>query len=323
MPLTKKELAIAFIQQHPGLPSRTLARIMYRDRRSIFPSEDAAYQSIRVARGTHGKNKRHLGTFQTLAQLPEPEVFDYAPHFLDGASRILILSDVHIPFHDKTALETAIAEGVRRKCDTVLLNGDLMDCYQLSRFDRAPSEAALKTEIDGMNQFLRYLRRKLPEAEFIWKLGNHEDRLSHFLKSKAPELYGIGVDDFIFAKLTGAEDVGATIISDKRIIVSGHLKILHGHEYKAGFAEPVNPARGLFLRAKTTCMAGHWHQPSQHTEPILGGKHISTWSTGCLCQLSPLYMPLNKWRHGFAIQEVRSDGHFKLHNLTIIDGEIV
>lgn len=322
MPLTKKEIVAEYVAANAGLPSRTLARRLYHERRAMFATEDAVYQMVRIVRGAHGKRVRHTATHQTLVTIPEPEVFDYTPMFLEGFKRLLILSDVHIPFHDKQALETAVNEGVRRGCDAILLNGDIMDCYQLSRFDRAPNEAALKKEIAQMDQFLRYLRRKLPEAEIVWKLGNHEDRLSTFLKTKAPELWNIGIDDFIFGKLTGADAVGAQIVTDKRILVSGFLKILHGHEYKAGFAEPVNPARGLFLRSKTTCMAGHWHQPSHHSEPTLGGKHISTWSTGCLCQLNPKYMPLNKWRHGFAIQEVRPDGAFHLHNLTILDGEI-
>lgn len=322
MPLTKRELAADYVMNFPGLPSRALGRKLYAEKRQLFTCEDAAYQQIRIVRGTKGKHQRHYATFRESVDLPEADVFDYTPHFLEGMDRLLVLSDVHLPFHDRRAIERAINEGVRRGCDAILLNGDMMDCYQLSRFDRTPGESLIKKEVEQMRQLFRHLRDKFPEAPITWKLGNHEKRLEIYLKTKAPELWDIGLPEFIFGRLTGAEEVGAEIISDKRIIVSGHLKWLHGHEYKAGFAEPVNPARGLFLRAKTTCAAGHWHQPSQHTEPILGGRHISTWSTGCLCQLNPKYMPLNKWRHGFAIQELFNGGNFHLHNLTILDGEL-
>ncbi len=321
--MTNIQLAKMYVKKHPAMGNRPLARLMYEENKMRFGSLNSADCAVRECRGKLGKIPRHRAIVPVVeASLPEPEVFDYTPVFIEGAAEVAIFSDIHFPFHDKRALTVAVDEAVWRMCDTVIVNGDMLDCYQLSRFNRVPTVASMKKEIACASDFFAYLRRKLPRARIIWKLGNHEERLSAYLQTKASELWEMGVEKFVFEDKTGASDHGVELVSDKRIIVSGHLKILHGHEYKAGFAEPVNPARGLFLRAKTTCLAGHWHQPSHHSEPTLGGKHISCWSTGCLCHLSPPYMPLNKWRHGFAIQSVRADGTFHLHNLTIIDGEI-
>ena len=49
---------------------------------------------------------------------------------------------------------------------------------------------------------------------------------------------------------------------------------------------------------------------------------MSTWSTGCLCDLHPDYRPLNNWNHGFAIVEVAKDGTFQVQNKTVINGTI-
>jgi len=57
---------------------------------------------------------------------------------LTGERRVLILSDIHVPFHDVQAIEAAVEWGRREKGVTdVLINGDLCDFYQLSNFTRS------------------------------------------------------------------------------------------------------------------------------------------------------------------------------------------
>jgi hypothetical protein len=76
------------------------------------------------------------------------------------------------------------------------------------------------------------------------------------------------------------------------------------------------------LKAKVAAMQGHNHQTSEHTERDMNGRITTTYSLGCLCQLSPQYLPLNKWNHGFAVVEV--DGNeFKVENKRINDGVIM
>ena len=86
---------------------------------------------------------------------------------------------------------------------------------------------------------------------------------------------------------------------------------------------PVNIARGLFLKAKVSAMQGHNHQTSEHTETDMNGRITTTWSVGCLSELHPMYMPLNKWNHGFAFVEVQPDGDFQVQNKRIHKGEVL
>ena len=55
----------------------------------------------------------------------------------------------------------------------------------------------------------------------------------------------------------------------------------------------------------------------------INGKVIGAWSTGCLCDLNPRYMPLNNHNLGFARVEVEPDGSFEVHNHKIINGRMV
>ena len=84
---------------------------------------------------------------------------------------------------------------------------------------------------------------------------------------------------------------------------------------------PVNPARGLFLKGYECAIESHYHRTSEHTEPTLLDKVITTWSLGCLCDLHPDYAPLNKWNHGFGLLYIDDKG-WKFVNKRIVQGEV-
>jgi hypothetical protein len=140
------------------------------------------------------------------------------------------------------------------------------------------------------------------------------------MRVKAPEL--LGVDRFEFKELFQLDKFGIELVEDKRVVKLGALNILHGHEYRFAISNPVNPARGLFLRCKAHAICGHFHQSSHHTEKTVEQKIIATWSTGCLCDLHPEYAPLNNWVHGFAFVESTSDGKFNVQNKVIRNGKV-
>jgi hypothetical protein len=178
---------------------------------------------------------------------------------------------------------------------------------------------SFKGELKAVEQFIQVLSFQF-NCKIYYKLGNHEERYQHYLISKAPELFGI--PDFKLDKLLNLDRYDVDIIEDKRIIKLGGLNILHGHEFGASVFSPVNPARGYYLRAKASVLCGHNHQTSEHVESNLEGKVVTTWSTGCLCELQPAYMPYNKWNHGFAMVELFEDGGYDVENLKIIKEKI-
>ncbi len=254
-------------------------------------------------------------------QLPEPLDRPYQPFDAQASGRWLILSDVHLPFHDRGVLELAVAEASRRGVKGVLLNGDILDAHQLSRFDKRPDDVRFVEEIRQGREFLRWLRARLPKARIVWRDGNHDARLFNFLCNKAPELFGLDV--LQLPNLLRFGETGTEYVTDMRVITLGRLHVVHGHEYRPGITVPVNPARGLFLRAKGNALCGHFHQTSEHHEPTIAGKPQGCWSTGCCCQLNPPYCPLSRWNHGFAFCEVGAAGQFSVQNLRVLDGEVV
>jgi hypothetical protein len=131
------------------------------------------------------------------------------------------------------------------------------------------------------------------------------------------------VVDLQLGKIFRTDELGIKIINSKQRAKFGSLNVIHGHEFGESVFSPVNPARGLFLRAKASILAGHNHQTSSHHENDLNGKPTACFSTGCLCDLEPDYRPFafTKWNHGFAIVEV--DGkEFYVHNYRIINEKV-
>lgn len=253
--------------------------------------------------------------------LPAPLTKAITPVDITQEGWWLVLSDIHLPFHDVQTLELAVKTAKDRGVKGILLNGDTVDCHELSRFDKRPDDPTYREEVQTGRKFMEWLRAKLPEGRILFKDGNHEERLTHYLCRKAPALYGLDVLNI--PSLLQFQKYGAEHITDKRVVRLGRLNVLHGHEYLGGIQTPVNPARGLFLRTKASSLCGHFHQPSEHHEPTIVGKPIGCWSTGCACYLSPQYMPYNKWGHGFALVEIYRGGHFRVNNLRVLDGEVV
>jgi predicted phosphodiesterase len=310
-----------YLAAHPTLPSRQLARIMYAEHPLLWPTWDAAYTAIRYRRGAMGKRCREVRGLSEpitpIKQIPASSAREFSPFIMDGVSKVAIFSDIHVPYHTPQAIECAVKRAMDEDVDGIILNGDTIDCHSLSTFVRDPRFRNFKEERDTANELLAYLRERFPDARIVWRDGNHEDRYGNYMMTKAPEVFGM--DEFAFDNLFAFDEYDIEYVTDKRIIMVGGLAVMHGHEFFKGFAPPVNPARGAYLKAKQSCMVGHHHRTSEHTETALDGSITTTWSVGCLSDLHPAYSPYNSYNHGAAIIQLDGD-EFHVHNYRIVNG---
>jgi len=228
----------------------------------------------------------------------------------------LILNDTHFPYHNIRAISESLNYGVAKGIDAILLNGDGLDCYLLSKFNPDPRKRSLKAELDAFSEFLKILSKIAP---VFYKLGNHEERLERYLIANAPVL--LGIPEFELVNLLHCGEMNVRVIADQKIVYIGHLPVLHGHEVKL-VSVAVNPARSLFLKTKKTAICGHLHRTSQHNETALDSKLISTWSIGHLGEEHPKYARINNWNHGAARVEVDGSGNFEVINLRIQNNKL-
>ncbi len=240
------------------------------------------------------------------------------PLQIDTPGWWLATGDQHVPFHDEKAIAATVAEAKAVGVTGVLINGDMMDMIRMSPFYREPMAGGVKSEIAAGRQFLRYLRWHFPDARMVYREGNHEMRWRRYIVQKAEEL--ADVDELTLPAQLHLGELNVEWVQDKRLVRLGHLNTLHGHELSKGGG--VNPARYAFLKATDTVLVSHWHQVSSHPQRTLSGKQIMTWSIGCLCDLSPDYMPYGQNQHGFALVKVEADGSFMVRNHRIRDGRV-
>lgn len=235
------------------------------------------------------------------------------------AARIGIISDVHVPSHDKNATEAALRYLKARNIDTLIINGDFMDMYAISDHDKSKlRQITFGDELEEGRLILRQIRAYFGNGvRILYQEGNHEERYARFLPQA---MAGDKVRGSTIREQLELDAVGIEWVGDRRGIDIGSLRVYHGHELKAA---GVNPCRAMLAKAMHNVIVGHLHRSNSLTRPKLNGEYIGAWVTGCLCDLRPHYAPVNEWVHGFAYVEFAVDGTFTLENKTIMNGAVI
>lgn len=320
--MTKTAIAAEYCRKFRTAPNAVIARVMYKECPEAFKDVEDARGYVRLARGSRGNQKRHLKMVdreENPLKLPEPDYVDYPVMHLEG-NRFAVLPDVHAPYHDLPALTLALQHSKRFNPDHVVANGDWFDMYRISRHQRDPRKRDLAGELKIGRKLFERLRKIFPKAKITLKKGNHDLRWESYLMDRAPEL--LGIDGMALEQILRLHELDIEVVGGNLILMMGNLPMLHGHEWQTGISAPVNPARGAFLKAKAGVVVSHSHQVSEHSEPNMFGKLITCWSTGCLCQLHPEYARINKWGHGFLLNEVDKDGAYLVQNKRIYQGKV-
>jgi predicted phosphodiesterase len=325
------EAITGMLDKFGNAPSRTIALAAYKKYPDLFKSVEHARSVVRYYRGAMGKKaakrlssdkylRAHEKPYNPLA-LPEADSNDYDTFILSEAcKRILFLYDVHVPYHDIEALTIALQYGLDNKADTIFLGGDFMDFFGCSRYQKDYRKVNVAWEFETGREMLKRIRELFPEARIYYLMGNHEERWENYLQTKAPEL--LDMQEFRMDVILNFGELNIERIGEKRVAQRAGLSIIHGHEFGGGVYSPVNPARGLYTKAKASSICGHHHRSSEHSEKDIDGKVTTTWSVGTLGELNPAYMPLNKWNQGFAFGEFEGED-YKIDNLRIINGKLV
>ena len=322
------ELAREACKKMPTASSRAIGRYLYAKYPGRWTSEKTCYNCVLYVRGAQGNKGRKEMRSPEVKSALRPHVKDFAlpcppsqcepwePLHVTGPAVILILSDLHVPYHSPSAIEAAVAYAKEHYAvDVLLINGDLTDWYTISRHDKDPRKKNLKAEIEAVGEFVGWLRPQFKKATCIWKYGNHEERWDKYIWNNSPELADVA--NVQLHQILNLEKHNIEYVDGQRPIMCGNLPVFHGHELPRGMSSPVNPARGAFLRTYHTVLHGHLHRSSTHVEPDLWQSETTCWTTGCLCGLRPEYARINKWNHGFAVVEVERSGEFAVHNYRI------
>lgn len=220
----------------------------------------------------------------------------------DEWSTTVVFGDVHIPFHDPSSVDLVYRFIEDIQPDRVVINGDLLDCYKVSHFSKAPTRGEeLHTEIALGRAYLETLREIAPGAEIVLICGNHEHRLHRYICDNAAALYGLeglSIPDQLHLDQLDITwvDCPADRFVDTYIRIGG-LLIGHFDTYRTNSGYT---ARYLLDKYGLSLVQGHVHSFGSSNKTLADGA-VMAWESGCLCDLAPHYCVPTKWMHGFVV----------------------
>jgi predicted phosphodiesterase len=316
----------------PKFPTRTLAKKLHEDYPMLYRDIESARTSLRRNEGKTGKKALNTMKDKSLVieeartnvpwNIPEPASEDLLPYKLPQSfNNFILFGDVHIPNHRIPPLMAMFKYAEDNGIDQCFLNGDLMDNEPFSKWVKKPPTP--EDVEDWFNMAVEFLVELKKHFSKIYLLeGNHDAWYKRWLWKDAPLLSKD--PHFSLAVRLKFSEIGITFIPEEYLVKAGHLNIIHGHIIFRGGGSYANGARMLYMKTKANTIASHLHVPTEHNEPDLNDKTITTWVTGCMCTLRPGYQPYGgKAAHGFAHIRVKPNGNFNVRNFKIQNGEIL
>lgn len=310
------------VRRFHHLPARTIARHIMNTHGDLFENDlEKIRGRVRYVIGQKGKHSRESNGDPSLfrdsgsVKMPKTWIRKTKDYHLDPGLW-LIMSDIHVPFHEIAPIEAAVQYGQANKVDGILFNGDIQDCAAVSYWKQAKRD--FNAEVEAVVDFFDWMRQEFPTQKFVYKPGNHEYRLPRYYLSNAPEL--VETPLAAMETLIGFEERKIEFLDYFQKVRAGLLPIIHGHEMPF-ISKAVNAARGLFNRAKSFSLCSHCHTTSEHTAKTINGDLMTCWSVGCMCDLEPEYSSLgNDWNWGFALVNVEKSGSFEVENKRVMPG---
>ena len=217
--------------------------------------------------------------------------------------KTVVSGDWHVPFHRENAVRELLKE--LNGADRLIINGDFLDCGELSTFRRYPDSPSFREEIETGRRLLERVRGAF-RGRIDFVRGNHEARIALRLLDSVPGLYG----SVTVPGLLGLKELGINyrdsrspdcFITDQGFLV-GHFALARA---KSGYT-----AHGLLEKYGKSLAQGHTHRLSMVCRTQFDRTLIGV-ETGCLCKPQD-YAGMADWQTGFAVIE---DGKPRLVHL--------
>lgn len=214
----------------------------------------------------------------------------------NGKMTVAVASDIHFPFEDKAAVDIFLQAMKDLQPDSVVLLGDIIDCYEVSKYSKNPlREHNLKYELDQTKKFLRELRKIVPDSNIYFLRGNHEDRDMKYLTQNAPELACL--EELKMENLLHLRDFGIEyVFGDLKI---GDLVYTHGRRVSkhSGYTAKNNlDSMGISL------ITGHIHRAGLHCRTTWEKEYLAI-ENPTMASRSQSYLggDVPNWQVGFSV----------------------
>jgi predicted phosphodiesterase len=215
----------------------------------------------------------------------------------------LVIGDAHIPYHDDKATDLILQWVQDHKPDAIYFNGDIIDCYHISRFAQPGVwDGGFKVEIERTQQWLSDFRTESPRSRMVYIEGNHEFRLRSMMNNDASALQGckgMTIPEQLELDKLNIEYVCSPGDKWFSTYVWAFPDMLVGHFAKTS-QHSAYAVKGLVEMYGVSLVTGHNHSGGMHHRTFATGD-LAGYEGGCLCDLQPTYCEPHNWTHGFVV----------------------
>ena len=166
--------------------------------------------------------------------------------------KVLVIPDVHFPWHHQPTLTWIYEQIKQRKPDIVVQAGDLLDCFSSSKFARSHNVMTPEQEFKegrlGSEAMWRNVQSAAPKAKCYQLRGNHDVRPDKRILERCPEVQSLlNIKPlFEFKGVTTLMDAAEALEIDGNLYIHGHLgklgdhlnyfgaSVVHGHLHRGG-----------------------------------------------------------------------------------------
>lgn len=281
---------------------------------------------IVLSRHAHGLERqvaKHASKERMKSLTTEKKKWEgkYVREYNGRFQTVLVASDIHDidcdPFYRRTLIDTA----KRVQPEKIVLNGDIFDLPEFSKYTNDPRAYAVAERIRWVHAFLGDLRRAAPNAELTLVEGNHEFRLLRHLSEATPAFLTILSDfhhltipkllqlDKFEVNFVARADLSAFNETDLKKELKKNYVILYDsillHHFPEGASMGYPGANGHH----------HKHLVHNHYSPQFGPYEWHQLGSGHVRQAS--YCAGEKWSNGFLMIHV--DTHTRRSQFEYLD----
>lgn len=310
-------------------PDRYLSRNFYRVHGSISDSAwDCHYGTFKEFRRQAGleltrqQHKLELdvarhSSVDYLRKFHEAEVLPYSSKYDSPLSTkryktVLVGSDFHDIDCDEFVLSVFIDTARRLQPDVIVLNGDVFDCYDSSKYDKDIRELKIVERFEFVKEkIFSPLREACPNSQMDLILGNHEWRIVNLLAAKTPNIRVILSDvmGLTLADVFGLEKYRINLVS--KVDLAAFTEADRKKELRKNFRVYYDCFVVGHFKDLSTGMSGssgHCHRPHTQTYTNLVRGKLSWVETGCMCHTEAGYVQhRDKWGQSFLIAHIDTE----------------
>lgn len=289
-------------------------------------TSDKAHGDNRVV--TMHQLKLELVPVDALVAIPDPGAWTPPRKPRKKAKRAertaLVVSDHHAPHHEPEFHAYTLAFMRDEQPDRIEVNGDLGDYATISRHrNRDGYTQSVNECLQASFEILADYRAACPDAEIVFKRGNHDERLRHAILDAARDMHNVKpageeIPALDLRRLLRLDELSVEYVDVEWDQAKTHLsrKLTARH----GFSTAKNAGEAMLDKLSGSTIQGHDHRFSmtlrtEHTgdpeEPLRVRMAISG---GCCCKIPGGlgYIPGGEpnWQNAWAFFRIWESGDF-------------